>query len=290
MNNARPFPIPLVASIGPGSQPEDESPNVLPMPRDMAVYQPPALPEPEELASHQDALSVLQAARENLLHALAGEDVAPLDLMQLSDEGRALVNQVLGEGEVAVQVKPPATGGPSIQAQESVFAGVWRVLQLQDGTVQRDTLEVGAMPRAVLEAARQASQGPQPVGEFPPGVMNGPSLYEELCDRQRRWQPGTPAHVVNLTLLPLTAEDSLWLEERLAPGRVMILSRGYGNCRVVDTRLHRTWRVTYFNAQDLIILDTLEVGSVPEVACAAREDLEDSAERLGEVLQWVEQA
>ena len=39
----------------------------------------------------------------------------------------------------------------------------------------------------------------------------------------------------------------------------------------------------------MIILDTLEVGGVPEVACAAREDLEDSAQRLTEVLQWVEQ-
>jgi hydrogenase-1 operon protein HyaF len=29
---------------------------------------------------------------------------------------------------------------------------------------------------------------------------------------------------------------------------------------------------------------------VPEVACAAQQDLEDSAERLVEVLQWVEQS
>jgi hydrogenase-1 operon protein HyaF len=69
-----------------------------------------------------------------------------------------------------------------------------------------------------------------------------------------------------------------------------VLSRGYGNCRVVDTATAHVWRVTYFNSQDMIILDTLEVGDVPEVACAARQDLEDSAERLHEVLQWVEQS
>jgi hydrogenase-1 operon protein HyaF len=46
--------------------------------------------------------------------------------------------------------------------------------------------------------------------------------------------------------------------------------------------------VTYFNSQDMIILDTLEVGDVPEVACAARQDLEASAERLQEMLQWVQ--
>ena len=67
-----------------------------------------------------------------------------------------------------------------------------------------------------------------------------------------------------------------------------MLSRGYGNCRIVNTRAAGIWRVTYFNSQDMIILDTLEVGSVPEVACAAQQDLEDSAERLAEVLEWVE--
>ena len=88
--------------------------------------------------------------------------------------------------------------------------------------------------------------------------------------------------------VPKLIDDSLWLQNRLGEGRVVILSRGYGNCRIVDTHLARTWRVTYFNAQDMIILDTLEVGSVPEVACAAQQDLEDSAERLAEVLEWVE--
>ena len=31
----------------------------------------------------------------------------------------------------------------------------------------------------------------------------------------------------------------------------------------------------------------IEVGDLPAVACAAPEDLADSAERLGEVLQWI---
>ena len=51
-----------------------------------------------------------------------------------------------------------------------------------------------------------------------------------------------------------------------------------------------TWRVVYYNSQDTVILNSVEVCGIPEVACAAREDLEDSAERLTEVLQWVEQA
>lgn len=282
-----PFPIPLVpAPLGPGSQPEDEPLQYLPMPHDMAVYQPPPLPEPEEIAAHADAVAALQAALAGLRRLLAGEAVAPIDLGGLGDADRALVNQVLGEGEVAARV----TGDDGVQAQESVFAGVWRVLYSEGGRVVRDTLELGPIPQAVAAAARaDGATGRRTEGPLPPDTMNAPALLEELRDQQRRWQPGQASHVVNLTLLPLSAGDSQWLEARLGAGRVMILSRGYGNCRIVDTWQPHTWRVTYFNSQDMIILDTLEVGAVPEVACAAREDLEDSAQRLAEVLQWVDQ-
>jgi hydrogenase-1 operon protein HyaF len=289
MNNPRPFPIPVVAALGPGSQEDDEPMNVMVMPRDMATFQAPSLPEPEELAAHTGALQALHAALSALRRRLAGEEVATIDLGGLSVAERTLVNQVLGEGEVAARVRAELGQG-GVEAQESVFAGVWRVLHTEAGQVVSDTLEVGAVPQAVLHAAREDGAAARPLGTLPAGVMNAPSLYEELSDRSRRWRPGDPAHVINLTLLPLSEADSLWLQGQLDEGRVTILSRGYGNCRVVDTLLARTWRVTYFNAQDMIILDTLEVGSVPEVACAAVQDLEDSAERLAEVLQWVEQA
>jgi hydrogenase-1 operon protein HyaF len=285
MTPSRAFPIPVVAVSGPGSQVEDEAPSYLAMPQDMRTFQPPPLPEPEELAAHGDALAVLHAARAALLQRLAGAEVAPIDLGALGAADRALVNQVLGEGEVAAQVM----GDAGLQAQESVFAGVWRVLHLAGGQVVRDTLEVGAIPQGLVDAAQADGLGwvAEADAPLPADAMNSPSLLAELRDQQARWLPGQPAHVVNLTLLPLTTGDCAWLDARLGAGRVVILSRGYGNCRIVNTRLPRTWRVTYFNSQDIIILDTLEVGAMPEVACAAVQDLEDSAERLAEVLDWV---
>ena len=39
---------------------------------------------------------------------------------------------------------------------------------------------------------------------------------------------------------------------------------------------------------DVVILNTVEVSALPEVAQAAPEDLADSLERLKEVLEWVE--
>lgn len=283
MFQGKPFPIPVVTQLGPGSQAEEEPMDFMPMPRGMDTYHPPPLPEPEALAAHGGALSALQGALAALKRHLGGEAVEPVNLSDLADDDRALVNQVLGEGEVAAQA-----GG--VQAQESVFAGVWRVLHLDGAEVLRDTIEIGAFPRAIAQTAagdgRQMPPLPEPL---PAGTMNAPAVLEELRDRSRTFRGGQPAHVINLSLLPLTPEDSELFERQLGRGSVMILSRGYGNCRVVDTRAAHVWRVTYFNSQDMIILDTLEVGAVPEVACAARQDLEDSAERLAEVLQWVEQ-
>ena len=67
-----------------------------------------------------------------------------------------------------------------------------------------------------------------------------------------------------------------------------LLSRGYGNCRITSTRLRDTWWVQYFNSMNSLILNTIEVTAVPEVALAAPEDFADSLSRLGEWLETLE--
>jgi hydrogenase-1 operon protein HyaF len=45
------------------------------------------------------------------------------------------------------------------------------------------------------------------------------------------------------------------------------------------------WWVQYFNSQDTLILNTLEVSDVPNVACASPEDIADSRQRLEEIMK-----
>jgi hydrogenase-1 operon protein HyaF len=288
--NARPFPIPVVAAIGPGSQPEDETLDYIAMPRGMSTYQAPRLPEPEELAGHEGAVALLGRVLQAVQSAVAGQTPAPISLAGMLLADLNLVNQVLGEGEVSAQVLAEP-GQAKLEVQESVFAGVWRVLQIDpDGRVH-DSIEVGAVPAALVAAARQDAGGPAiETAPVPPGVMNAPSLLVELADQRQHWRIGMPTHVVNLTLLPLSPDDIGYMDHHLGTGRVLILSRGYGNCRISNTRVSNTWRVVYYNSQDSVILNSVEITSMPEVACAAPEDLADSAERLQEVLQWVEAA
>lgn len=246
--------------------------------------QAPGVPEPGSFAQHEACVDVLQRALDALQHGLAMEQTQCIPLGHLSPAERGLLSQVLGEGEVAAQVFGP----DAVQVQESVFAGIWRVLATQAGQLLDDSLEVGSVPQVLVDRAREDGFAPRvPRAEPPAGVMNAPSLLAEIDDQQRRWHAGKPAHVINLSLMPLTPEDAVHLDRVIGTGRVLVLSRGYGNCRITNTRLPRTWRVTYFNSSDNAILDTLEICRVPEVACAAVEDLADSAERLAEVLAWV---
>ena len=283
-----PFPIPVVA-FGPGSQPEDETLDTIRLPSGMDTYRPPLLPEPEELGGHQGALRALQDTLLGLALAAQGQKVEPIVLDGLNDADRRLLNQVLGEGEVSAQVLPEA-GQASVQVQESVFAGVWRVLEtLPDGRLL-DRIEVGDVPAALRRAALEDGAGAEPeLPPAPPGVLNAHAVLTELRDHRASGRNGELPQVVNLTLLPMTPEDIAYMDHGLGTGRVLVLSRGYGNCRITDTRVPHTWRIVYYNSQDAVILNTVEVCAMPEVACAALEDLNDSRDRLADVLAWVEQ-
>ncbi len=284
------FPIPVVA-IGPGTQTEDESLDYLPMPKDMDTWRPPVLPEPEALASRPKARAALGCVLALLDRAAQGEAGGQVSLLDLPAADLQLVNQLLGEGEASALVRAEGSA-LEVRVQESVFAGVWRVMSFHAGVRVDDVVEVSPIPALLLAAADEDAESVyQPWrAPLPPNVQNAPLLVEELRDQIARWQPGQPPHVVNLTLLPVTPEDIAFLDHQLGTGRVLMLSRGYGNCRITNTRHPNCWRVVYYNSMDSVILNTVEVVDMPEVAVAAPEDLRDSHTRLADVLAYLESA
>jgi hydrogenase-1 operon protein HyaF len=199
-------------------------------------------------------------------------------------EEQMLVNQVLGEGEVSIKLGEPV----SVRIQESVLTGVWRVRHFNaDGLCEQDKIEVCDIPPVVATSVEAATTGTLQWQVPPAGAINSPSVLVEVQERARSYREAGETHVLNLTLLPLTPEDEVFLEQTLGRGYADILSRGYGSCRISSTALKNAWWVRYYNSQDVMILNTIEIGGVPEVACAAPQDMEDSAIRLGEILQWI---
>ncbi|HEX7374450.1 MAG TPA: hydrogenase expression/formation protein, partial [Steroidobacteraceae bacterium] len=92
-------------------------------------------------------------------------------------------------------------------------------------------------------------------------------------------------HVINFTLLPITEVDAEVMTTVLGQIPLVVKSGGYGSSRVYGTGLRHVWAVQYINSMGAVILDTLEIGGVPVAVMAAREDFEDSAERLAEIMQ-----
>jgi hydrogenase-1 operon protein HyaF len=261
----------------------DEGPDYLSLPKGMATYQAPLLPEPEALDGCEAGLDLLGRLYDVLAQHRAGQPPDILDLGSLDTFSRQLVDQTLGEGEVsAIQ-----QGLEDIRAQETRLAGVWRVhVPASDGFAARELIEVAEIPGFVRETAfLGTSETIGPVGDLPEGVMNAPALIAEIESKVAERRPGASAHIINLTLLPMTEQDHAYLDDRLGRGCVTILSRGYGSCRIVASGIRQVWWVQHFNSDDRLILSTLEVTDVPIAALAAQEDIDDSRDRLAEILE-----
>jgi hydrogenase-1 operon protein HyaF len=280
------FPIPLRVT-GPGSQVEEEELQYLDIPRDISTFEMPSVPETEDTAS-------LTIARDTLARLLAmmeqwqpGAPHPVLDMRGVPAAAQVIANQVLGDGEVSIRV----TGNRLLKIQESVFAGLWRVVELDGaGQLLADWLEAAPLPAAVLAAARDSARDSLMPVEIASGAMNSPALLHELQAQLKSRKPGDKPHVLNLTLFPMTPEDHQMLERALPVGSVAIMSRGFGNCRITSTTARNVWRVQYFNSMNTLILNTIEVVDVPEVALAAAEDLDDTRERLAELIDWMSES
>jgi len=278
----RPIDIPVV---GEGSQPQetgDENFNFDKPPGEMYTYDVPRIPEPEEVEDLHAAKTMLAELFYGIKAYSAGEAAITFDISTLDEANTDLVNQVLNEGEVSVIYD----GDTSIHIQESVLTGIWRVRSInEEGIAVSDVIEVADIPSIVSEKTfAESTPLRADLQNLPEGVLNSPPLIIEIAEKREEWKKGDENYVINLTLLPLSTEDLNFLGHCLGVGPITILSRGYGNCRIGSTAKKNVWWVKYYNSEDILILNTIEVVDFPGVALAAPEDIVDSAERLKEIL------
>jgi hydrogenase-1 operon protein HyaF len=275
------FPIPVVAGrIGPGSQPAEDLPlNMLGVPSDMHTFRPPVIDSEASPEVYRAALDVLRHVLAGL-ESLQGNARTSFRMSMQGFDPAVLkeANEMLGQGEVSVLAD-------GLTAQETTFTGVWRIRS--EGV---DELEAGPFPTALRQLAAARSMPAAPVDAPPANLMNAPALLAEIRDASARCRPGNAAHVINLSLLPVTPEDTDYLDVMLGRGGLSVLSRGFGNCRITATAYPNVWWVQYFNSMEKLILNSVEVVDVPAVALAAAEDFADSRVRLAEWIESLEQA
>lgn len=270
--------------IGPGSQDEgDMVLDYMKMPSEMGTFDMPVIPEADELQRCPYALEVIAHLQQMLNTYPAPGNAYSMVLNDLPDADLELLNQILGEGEVSIVLDDDTT----TRIQETVMAGVWRTRTFdKGGLLIEEAISVADIPEVVkCRAFRNPKRLLLATIDFPDALLNAPSVLAEIHDYSERFEKKQldEAHVINLSLLPFSQDDHRYLSSMLGVGPVTILSRGYGNCRITSTQMAGVWRIQYFNSTDQLILDTIEVTATPAVACAAIEDIEDSAERLREI-------
>ncbi len=277
LDNHTPIAVETAESVSPFDDPECR---YVAMPEAMRTFAPPLVQDWRQNPEGRTVLSQLAAGVGDSLNGL-GSTV--IDLSPYGLDTRNFIEQILGEGEISILADRP---GQRLTISESVFTGVWRIKQYQNGVLAQNYLETGAFPNILEEwSVTQNSHASLPP-VFPDNLMNAPALLYEIFAKSKDFVPGSE-EAINLTLLPLTPEDIAFLVECLGLAGISILSRGYGDCRIRRTSLSYVWWVQYFNSSGQLILNTLEITALPSVVMAAPEDLEDSANRLGDIFDRV---
>jgi hydrogenase-1 operon protein HyaF len=274
LDNHTPIATETAAPVSPFDDPECR---YVALPETMQTFAPPPVPD---WLHNPKGRAVLAQLAEGLSASHVGREATVIDLLAEELETRDFIGQLLGEGEISLLADKP---GQRLTISEAVFAGVWRIRRHANGQLVQDYLETGPFPAILAEwSAGLASQASLPTA-FPDNLMNAPPLAYEIFAKSAGFAPGSE-EVINLSLLPLTAEDTAFLLDCLGLAGISILYRGYGDCQIRRTGLPNVWWVQYFNSPGQLILNTLEITALPKVVMAAPEDLEDSASRLREFL------
>ena len=155
----KPISIPINL-LGPGSQPERSVANTIGVPDIVDTFRQPYTPEVANKATAEKCRQFfIDLYEEMRLWNMDSGDAGPAFAMNSYDKDTlALINQMLGEGEVAIRISIPNETFDEIRIQESIFVGVWRVCYYRDGQQIADQLEVSAIPSCVAEAAYVTSQ------------------------------------------------------------------------------------------------------------------------------------
>ncbi|MEL6366440.1 MAG: hydrogenase expression/formation C-terminal domain-containing protein [Pseudomonadota bacterium] len=224
------------------------------------------------------ALQTLSVVHDALERYEPGTPVVSLPVDHLDRRNLDLLDRVLGTGGISISYDGPAIA----RIQESVLAGVWRVRHYDDGRVNADIVEVAPLPKLIARAVftKAATEfAPASIKTLPVALK---SILSELHEALTCYMERGVTHVMNLTD---TEESHLELMQALfGLGPAVIESRGYGNCRITSTTIRGLWWVQFFNTRGEMIVNSLEVATVPNLVSAEPDDLSESADSLKNLL------
>ncbi len=113
----------------------------------------------------------------------------------------------------------------------------------------------------------------------PPSVVADALMREIAAALSRYAQDGQP-HVIDLSAMPLSEDDTQRLDEQLGTGEVAIEIRSLLYTRVEETRYAGVWRVRHEDPDGSMRGEQIEITDIPEIVRASAADIGRSVQRL----------
>ncbi len=256
----------------------------------------PAPKTPELTLALEQILGALGKALETVVADYGRTEIFSLENISSGELARLV--SLLGEGEISGKIEPaPDDREGTIHIRESVYPGIWLIGHRPPGSegVVLSSIEIGRAPRILVRNPEPAPSLPlngadltdQEYVRIKPGLMNAPSLLEETVYHLGTYLPDRKSHRIFLNKLPLSEGDAEWIDKVCSGGHISLVSKGYGDCRILSTQVPGLWRVLYKNPEGVPLLDALCVTELPDEIAATPEDLVQSKKDYGEFLTWV---
>ena len=276
---------------GADSQPQTKDYQYLELPKGMETFSMPSTnleARPEVLAGTIEVLKELCTKMAHTNFNNANHQQIRVELTNSNPEVVKLLDETMGNGEVSIIVEEEHK---KWLIQESVFTGIWRENLVENDKIISDYIVVGKIPKIVINKSFLDNKQLKELLVPPAKIMNAQAILAEIKEVAARYNSNktSKTHIINLSLLPATPEDLQYISDTLGKGQAVILSRGFGNCRIAATQYQNVWWVQFFNSSEVLILNTIEITDMPETALAANEDFDSSLERLKEWLAAISQ-
>ncbi len=113
-----------------------------------------------------------------------------------------------------------------------------------------------------------------------PQAENARALLHELENHLQRLIQNGETTRIDLSGLPLNTADYDLLENVLGHGEVFATVDSLGISEVSDTAIPGIWRIEYYNTEEVLVAEFIEVSRCPELLQTPDDELMDSLSTL----------
>lgn len=302
----------ILSSGGYASKITGRKPKLFKLPVANGTFLYPEAPYLRDKNGIKDGLLLLKDIHHALVMFNEESKYNQFELSALNTLSREFIDEIFEKGHIKATVQLNSGDIDHIEVHQSIMAGVWRIKHLNHlGKIGADYLEIATFPSAILSKCR-ALKNKQPddksintsldtspeepareqlTSRLPLDALLQDSnsfdkhaLIAELNLRGEQFSATDEPFVINLSASCIDEDMLTALEAQLDIDEVTMLSTTYGNCMINATSAINTWWVKYFDADDRVILNTLEVVDIPSIAKASYQDIALSGLKLKSLL------